>query len=153
MQEPPRHTTRFIGLAEVGNLEKKKWVYAFNIVPMTSMAATELSAQPENATECPFKAKDVEMPVEKAQINTFFYSDKPPEDDNKDRKRRGENGHRDGGAKKPFVPSGPCWFCKSMWDVGYHVGDQLWLLLVSSRLLLSFEISRKLSIICRPFVC
>ena len=121
MQEPPRHTTRFIGLAEVGNLEKKKWVYAFNIVPMTSMAATELSAQPENATECPFKAKDVELPVEKAQINTFFYSDKPPEDNDKGRKRRGENGHRDGGAKKPFVPSGPCWFCKS----NYHWGTTL----------------------------
>ena len=148
MQEPPRHTTRFIGLAEVGNLEKKKWVYAFNIVPMTSMAATELTAQPENATECPFKAKDVEMPVEKAQINTFFYSDKPPEDDDKGRKRRGENGHRDGGAKKPFVPSGPCWFCKSNYLWGPTLAP-----LVSSRLLLSFEMSQKFSIICRPFVC
>ena len=45
MQEPPRHTTRFIGLAEVGNLEKKKWLYAFNIVPMAALPSTELTAQ------------------------------------------------------------------------------------------------------------
>ena len=111
MQEPPRHTTRFIGLAEVGNLEKKKWVYAFNVVPMAKMAAPELTAQPDNATEGPFKAKDVEMPAaEKTQINTFFYSDKPPEEDKGGRKRKGENNGQ--GPKKPFVPSGPCWFCK-----------------------------------------
>ena len=45
MQEPARHTTRFIGLAEVGNLEKKKWLYAFNIVPMAALPSTELTAQ------------------------------------------------------------------------------------------------------------
>ena len=112
MQEPPRHTTRFIGLAEVGNLEKKKWIYAFNMVPLAQMDSSELTVQPANTTESPFKQKDIELPQAKTQINSFFYSDAPPDDEKGGRKRRGDSNHPDGDKKKPFVPSGPCWFCK-----------------------------------------
>jgi len=123
MQEPARHTTRFIGLAEVGNLEKKKWLYAFNIVPMAALPSTELTAQPPNATEMPFKAKDIEVSeggMNKPQINTFFYSDKPPEDDEKKGKKR-KHDAEGGGNKKPFTPSGSCWFCLSSAEVEKHL--------------------------------
>jgi len=120
MQEPARHTTRFIGLAEVGNLEKKKWIYAFSMVPLAQMEASELTAQPSNATESPFKPKDIELPQQKTQINSFFYSDAPPDEDR--RKRKGAGGdHADGDRKKPFVPTGPCWFCLSSAEVEKHL--------------------------------
>ena len=41
-----KHVTRFISLAKVGNKEKKKWLYAFNITPLTTMDHHELVAQP-----------------------------------------------------------------------------------------------------------
>ena len=53
--------TRFIGLAEVGNPEKQKWIYAFNIVPMDGMEKSELVAQPPNVTEMPFKESHLKI--------------------------------------------------------------------------------------------
>ena len=34
-------------MAKVGNKEKKKWLYAFNITPLTQMNHHELVAQPQ----------------------------------------------------------------------------------------------------------
>ena len=51
--------TRFIGLAKVGNPEKKKWLYAFNIKPIKTSPRSELIAQPPDATDMPFKAADL----------------------------------------------------------------------------------------------
>ena len=53
--------TRFIGLAEVGNPDKKKWIYAFNIVPMSVIDRAELVAQPPNVTEFPFKESHMKL--------------------------------------------------------------------------------------------
>ncbi|CAI5451940.1 unnamed protein product [Caenorhabditis angaria] len=53
--EPARHTTRFIGLATVGNTEKQKWLYACNVKPMRKMEKEELTAQPPNASEFPYR--------------------------------------------------------------------------------------------------
>jgi hypothetical protein len=61
ISESTRHVTRFIGLAEVGNPEKKKWIYAFNIVPMSVMERTELVAQPPNVTEFPYKVSHMKL--------------------------------------------------------------------------------------------
>ena len=44
--EQSKHVTRFITLAKVGNKEKKKWLYAFNISPMSSMVCGDLVSQP-----------------------------------------------------------------------------------------------------------
>ena len=67
----------------------------------------------------PFKAKDIEVSeggMNKPQINTFFYSDKPPEEDeNKGKKRKHDA--EGGGNKKPFTPrcvSSDHWFFVSL---------------------------------------
>ena len=44
--EQSKHVTRFITLAKVENKEKKKWLYAFNISPMSSMVCGDLVSQP-----------------------------------------------------------------------------------------------------------
>ena len=49
--EQSRHVTRFIALAKVANKEKKKWLYAFNISPMSSMIRSDLVSQPDGVTD------------------------------------------------------------------------------------------------------
>ncbi|KFV69332.1 CWF19-like 1, partial [Dryobates pubescens] len=55
LQESPRHVSRFIALAEVGNAGKKKYLYAFSIVPMSMMDPAELVKQPQDVTENPYR--------------------------------------------------------------------------------------------------
>ena len=47
--------TRFIGLAKVGNADKRKFLYAFNVVPMSTMDKVELVSQPPDVTDMPYK--------------------------------------------------------------------------------------------------
>lgn len=55
LQQSSQHCTRFISLANVGNPDKKqRFLYAFNIAPMAGMATSELTAQPQAATDCPY---------------------------------------------------------------------------------------------------
>lgn len=54
MQEKTHHVTRFIALGKVGNANKLKWIYAFNIAPMAKMSALKLNEQPANTTSCPY---------------------------------------------------------------------------------------------------
>ena len=49
--EHSKHVTRYIALARVGNKEKKKWLYAFNITPLTVMDHHELVAQPQGESD------------------------------------------------------------------------------------------------------
>ena len=59
LQEAPQHCTRFISLANVGNPDKKqRFLYAFNITPLSGMSSSELTAQPQSLTDCPY-AKSV----------------------------------------------------------------------------------------------
>ncbi|XP_010545352.1 PREDICTED: zinc finger CCCH domain-containing protein 64 [Tarenaya hassleriana] len=48
------HVTRFLGLAQVGNKEKQKFLHAISPTPTSTMSASELSAKPPNATLCPY---------------------------------------------------------------------------------------------------
>ena len=59
---------RFIALGKVGNKEKKKWLYAFNITPLKNMERAELVAQPAGVTEIPFLPEHIEI-----QVNLEFY--------------------------------------------------------------------------------
>lgn len=75
------HVSRFVALAQAGNKEKAKYLYAFNIVPMKHMDAEELRKQPVDTTECPYSsvsesqsAADTENTRER---NTFFYGEAP----------------------------------------------------------------------------
>ncbi|KAF0028803.1 hypothetical protein F2P81_017908 [Scophthalmus maximus] len=60
LQENAQHVSRFIALATVNNPAKKKYLYAFNIVPMKTMDPSELVKQPQDVTENPYRrpAKD-----------------------------------------------------------------------------------------------
>ncbi|KAM4614696.1 CWF19-like protein 1 [Polymixia lowei] len=55
LQENAQHVSRFIALATVNNPAKKKYLYAFNIVPMRSMEPSELVKQPQDVTENPYR--------------------------------------------------------------------------------------------------
>ena len=55
------HVTRFIALAKVGNKEKKKWLYALNITPLTTMDHHELVAQPLGVTDMPFREQHISI--------------------------------------------------------------------------------------------
>lgn len=46
--------TRFIGLAEINNSRKEKWLYACSIQPMRYLSKAELTAQPSLTTEFPY---------------------------------------------------------------------------------------------------
>lgn len=114
--EQARHITRFVSLAKVGNKEKKKWLYAFNITPLKNLERAELVAQPQGATDVPFTQSDIEIQGEKKQ--QFFYDmDAKMEDEGKGKKRKNDN---DGGGGKK-APSGPCWFCLSSAEVEKHL--------------------------------
>eukprot|EP00088_Acartia_fossae_P069650 TRINITY_DN9155_c0_g1_i3.p1 TRINITY_DN9155_c0_g1~~TRINITY_DN9155_c0_g1_i3.p1 ORF type:complete len:523 (+),score=146.82 TRINITY_DN9155_c0_g1_i3:40-1608(+) len=116
--EQARHTTRFVALARVGNKEKKKWMYAFNITPMKNLERGELVSQPPGVTDIPFTQQDIEIQGEKKQ--QFFYdmNAKMEEEDGKKKKRKNENNDGGGGKK---APSGPCWFCLSSAEVEKHL--------------------------------
>uniref|UniRef100_A0A3B3TT14 CWF19-like protein 1 n=1 Tax=Poecilia latipinna TaxID=48699 RepID=A0A3B3TT14_9TELE len=134
LQENAQHVSRFIALATVNNPAKKKYLYAFNIVPMKSMDPTELVKQPQDVTESPYRRSlhlspsvcfycDVQEPV-----HQFFFDlsrkqggaprgrgGKRPSDG------RGRDGHFQGQPKQPPQPTGPCWFCLASPQVEKHL--------------------------------
>ena len=70
------YTYRFIALAKVGNKEKKKWLYAFNITPLKTCPRwpicsyflifrkrQELVAQPVGVTDMPFREEHISIQV------------------------------------------------------------------------------------------
>ncbi|NXJ25154.1 C19L1 protein, partial [Dicrurus megarhynchus] len=128
LQETPQHVTRFIALADVGNTSKKKYLYAFSIVPMSSMDPAELVKQPQDVTENPYRKLRKEAPKSKAPLCAeeepacqFFFDlnkhqgTKRPSDG----KERGESQPKQ--AKKPPQPTGPCWFCLASPEVEKHL--------------------------------
>lgn len=46
--------TRFISLAEVGNVAKEKYIYALSLTPVEKMRVLELIQKTTNETKCPF---------------------------------------------------------------------------------------------------
>ena len=108
MAQQAKHVTRFIGMADVGNKEKKKWIYAFNIVPMKQLSKLELVAQPSIATDIPYNESHMRSGEPKS--SQFFYDMNAPMEDK--RKRKGDRNDQRGGKRPPPQPTGPCWFCK-----------------------------------------
>ncbi|XP_065902892.1 CWF19-like protein 1 [Dysidea avara] len=141
LQEPARHCTRFISLANVGNPDKKqRFLYAFNITPMASMEASELTAQPQASTDCPY-VRTVANYRQHSQASSgdpsqnFFYDERAiASSKRKHQNQRGNDPKRrapDWG--KPPVAKGPCWFCLGSPEVDKHlvvsVGEQSYLAL------------------------
>ncbi|XP_023341614.1 CWF19-like protein 1 [Eurytemora carolleeae] len=130
--EQAKPVTRFIALGKVGNKEKKKWLYAFNITPLKNMERAELVAQPVGVTEIPFLQEHIEIQGEKKQ-QFFFDMNAKMEDEGKGKKRK--NDGEDSGRKAPV---GPCWFCLSSPEVEKHlivsVGEHSYLALAKGAL-------------------
>ncbi|XP_009008381.1 CWF19-like protein 1 isoform X2 [Callithrix jacchus] len=128
LQENAQHATRFIALANVGNPEKKKYLYAFSIVPMKLMGAAELVKQPPDVTENPYRksgqeasiGKQIPVPVEESACQFFF-------DLNEKQGRKRSSTGRDSKSphpkqpRKPPQPPGPCWFCLASPEVEKHL--------------------------------
>ncbi|XP_031586175.1 CWF19-like protein 1 [Oreochromis aureus] len=143
LQENAQHVSRFIALAAVNNPAKKKYLYAFNIIPMKTMDPTELVKQPQDVTENPYRCptkdktdtqKTAFSATEEEPANQYFFdlskkqgggsrghSRKRHSDG--DRRGRDEQ-HHQGQPKQPRrhpQPSGPCWFCLASPQVEKHL--------------------------------
>ncbi|XP_064369601.1 CWF19-like protein 1 isoform X2 [Dromaius novaehollandiae] len=146
LQETPQHVSRFIALADVGNTSKKKYLYAFSIVPMSLMDPAELVKQPQDVTENPYrklqkearKAKTLVCAEEEPACQFFFDLNK-----NQGKKRSSDGKERGNSqpkqAKKPPQPTGPCWFCLASPEVEKHlvvsIGTHCYLALAKGGLL------------------
>uniref|UniRef100_W5KIV5 CWF19-like protein 1 n=1 Tax=Astyanax mexicanus TaxID=7994 RepID=W5KIV5_ASTMX len=107
LQENAQHVSRFIALATVNNAAKKKYLYAFNIVPMKNMDAAELVKQPQDVTENPYRKSLKEGKMEKPPPSVLdevcicycwiFFKFQATQ------------------------PTGPCWFCLASPEVEKHL--------------------------------
>ncbi|KAK3726978.1 hypothetical protein QZH41_014727, partial [Actinostola sp. cb2023] len=125
LREPSRHVTRFISLSCVGNKQKRKYMYAFNIVPMCNMEKDKLTEQPEDVTELPYNklllSSSKADSKQSSEKGGFFYDMSHSEGHGQ--KRRG---HQDGSQqhKQPKGPpplKGDCWFCLGSPKVEKHL--------------------------------
>uniref|UniRef100_A0A0D9XCZ1 C3H1-type domain-containing protein n=1 Tax=Leersia perrieri TaxID=77586 RepID=A0A0D9XCZ1_9ORYZ len=58
------HVTRFIGLANVGNKEKQKFIHAISPTPASIMSSADIHAGPPNTTLSPYISPAKSVPVE-----------------------------------------------------------------------------------------
>ncbi|XP_056131910.1 CWF19-like protein 1 [Lampris incognitus] len=102
LQENAQHVSRFIALATVNNPAKKKYLYAFNIVPMKIMEPSELVKQPQDVTENPYRGGKKEKPAfdtskEEEPASQFFFD-----------LSRGQGGSPRGRGRKRHVEEDRC---------------------------------------------
>ena len=57
------HVTRFIALAELGNVAKQKSLHALNVQPAIEMEAATLQQKPAGSTPCPYTT-NLKRPLE-----------------------------------------------------------------------------------------
>ncbi|XP_074554396.1 CWF19-like protein 1 [Halichoeres trimaculatus] len=157
LQENAQHVSRFIALATVNNPAKKKYLYAFNIIPMKTMDPSELVKQPQDVTENPYrhpkdkteKHKSSFSTVEEEEPASQFFFDlskkqgggfrgrgrkRHPDGDDRGRDHQGDRDGHHQGHKQPRrhpQPTGPCWFCLASPQVEKHlvisIGEQCYL--------------------------
>ncbi|NXN91198.1 C19L1 protein, partial [Rhinopomastus cyanomelas] len=144
LQETPQHVSRFIALADVGNTSKKKYLYAFSIVPMSLMDASELVKQPQDVTENPYRKLQKEIKKNRAPTSAeeeparqFFFDLNKHQ--GKKRPSDGKESFQPKQTKKPSQPTGPCWFCLASPEVEKHlvvsIGTHCYLALAKGGLL------------------
>lgn len=158
LRESAQHVTRFIALAQAGNPDKKKYMYAFNIVPLVSMDKTELVKQPSDVTECPYNkvssGSNVNTAGEETNLqsqasatgqNFFFDMSNTGKSQRPGQKRHRDHGGEEGGSnreprqrKGPPPLKGSCWFCLGSPEVEKHlvvsVGDDSYVALAKGGL-------------------
>ncbi|KAM9327368.1 CWF19-like protein 1 [Pholidichthys leucotaenia] len=149
LQENAQHVSRFIALASVNNPAKKKYLYAFNIIPMKTMDPSELVKQPQDVTENPYRhstkdktggSKPAFSTTEEEPAHQFFFdlSRKQGGDFRGHGRKRHSDGdgrgrdqchgdgdrHHHGQPKQPRKhpqSQGPCWFCLASPQVEKHL--------------------------------
>ena len=132
LAESVMHTTRFIGLSQVGNKEKAKWLYAFSIVPFLHIDKAELMKPTGDTTECPYNSNIVSQGNKGESKAQFFYDMSQGAQDQKQRGKRrppNESGNRNLNMKQnrrenqthPQSTHAPCWFCLSSPQVEKHL--------------------------------
>nr|XP_014102228.1 CWF19-like protein 1 homolog [Bactrocera oleae] len=127
--------TRFISLAEVGNVAKEKYIYALSLTPVEKMRVLELIQKTTNETKCPFigmNFHDITGHDRQLECKQYFYDMNTGGDDI--RKRSGGSGHRhEKRARIMNIDQEKCWFCLSSSDVEKHlvisIGDNFYLAL------------------------
>jgi len=136
LAEATQHPSRFISLGKVGNPEKRKWIYAFNIVPMKHISREELLQEPPNITPNPYsgsstlqEARSCDPSQQQNQAvpaNQFFYDQSYTGERGRGR-GRGKRIYQDGGRggqnqKRQFQgPPSACWFCLASPEVEKHL--------------------------------
>lgn len=134
--------TRLVALANVGNADKKKWIYALNVVPVDKMRVTDLIQKTTNEIPCPYDSmnllsRDQQTKTDPTDRNSQFFYDMGsfPGEEGRGRKRGGL-GHNDNKQKRPKQPQfdqEKCWFCLSSPTVEKHlviaVGENFYLAL------------------------
>ncbi|XP_063146677.1 CWF19-like protein 1 isoform X4 [Candoia aspera] len=128
LQETAQHVSRFIALANVGNADKRKYLYAFSILPMNSMDPAELIKQPQDTTENPYRKPGGGesfahlLPDAKEEPASQFFFDLSHKPKGKKRPMKGEE--RQPPKRPPFkppLPTAACWFCLASPDVEKHL--------------------------------
>ncbi|KAK6627607.1 hypothetical protein RUM44_010085 [Polyplax serrata] len=109
------HTTRFIGLAKVGNIGKNKWLYAANITPLSDLSDAEFYQATTDETKCPYSGM-VRKEAEKGR--QYFYDMNAPDDIVPKKRRRDDNSRKE---KKTFDDPESCWFCLASSSVEKHL--------------------------------
>lgn len=100
------HVTRFIGLANVGNKEKQKFIHAISPTPASVMSSADINAKPPNATLSPYVGSAKSVPIEEAPKRAAENIDSQYWRYDVKRQRHGEAGG--GGLCFKFVSSGSC---------------------------------------------
>ncbi|XP_075390178.1 CWF19-like protein 1 isoform X2 [Tenrec ecaudatus] len=129
LQENAQHATRFIALANVGNPDKKKYLYAFSITPMKLMDAADLVKQPPDVTENPYRksgkdpagGKQNPAPEEESACQFFFDLKEKQGRKRSSTGREGKSSPHTKQPRKPPQPPGPCWFCLASPEVEKHL--------------------------------
>ncbi|XP_036373804.1 CWF19-like protein 1 isoform X1 [Megalops cyprinoides] len=131
--ENAQHVSRFIALANVNNPAKKKYLYAFSIVPLKNMDPAELVKQPQDVTENPYRKSLKESKKDKPAAAAAFQEEEPASQFFFDLGKKQQQGsvrkrHSEGDRptqpkqpRRPPQPTGPCWFCLASPEVEKHL--------------------------------
>lgn len=158
LMEAAQHSTRYIALARVGNPMKHKYLYAFNIQPMTSMDRQQLIAEPLHCTDFPYteaiRELEEQYALSKAKAalanSQFFYDLAASAQQEQQNQGDGGRGHQrrkrprtwqeqqEHQQKQQRPNFGPCWFCLASPEVEKHMvitlGDHAYLALAKGGL-------------------
>nr|XP_027197569.1 CWF19-like protein 1 [Dermatophagoides pteronyssinus] len=156
--ETSRNVSRFLSMANIDNVKKMKWIYAFNIVPSRYLTAQEITAQPTGVSENPYRnalqEQSEQDAFEQDHSNQFRYDLSHDHGDgdsgrrsNDKRKRHGhqQDQQQQQQNRQPkerrtnnSVDQQNCWFCLASPDVDksliVSIGDHSYLALAKGGL-------------------